>query len=251
MDPVVSPWQSPYSCFDNNSIFYSDPFGDVVIRPKYYKDAVKYAKSHHLIGTKLGFDKKGKATLDWVSEDAVVHSVSFGHRKNVQNNSLRIQSPTQSPLNSRGGDGAELARRIINSGRVTFSNLHPAPPNPQFRDDDANADDNINDAASGNQVHTSAYGHARGVLVNLNPRLLSMIDGLSGEYTLGISELAGARHSSTSRHYAGIAVDITSINGIIISSRNPYYRALMNRARAMGATEVLGPGTANHGGIYS
>lgn len=152
-----------------------------------------------------------------------------------------------SSQNSGNLSGADLANRIIQGGRVSFNSVHPAPPNPRFRDDLANADDNIRDAAAGLKVHTSVYGNAKGVLVVLNPRLLRLLDGLSQNYTLEISELAGAKHSSNSRHYAGIAMDITKINGKPVSSKNPYYRQLMEKARQMGATEVLGPGSPNHG----
>jgi hypothetical protein len=75
-----------------------------------------------------------------------------------------------------------------------------------------------------------------------------MLEQLSQIYILEVSELAGARHGINSRHYAGIAVDIIKINGRPVNAGNPYYRKLMINARQLGATEVLGPGTVNHGG---
>src|SRR5262249_53731016 len=133
------------------------------------------------------------------------------------------------------------AQRLMSSGRIRFADRHPGPPNPRYADDMANADDNIRDAAAGGQVHTSEYGHARGRMVTLDPRLLHLLEQLSAEYDLSVSELAGARHGDNSRHYVGIAVDITAINGRAVGFNNPFYRQLMARARALGATEVLGP----------
>jgi RHS repeat-associated protein len=149
---------------------------------------------------------------------------------------------TGNAAGSTVGSG-NLAARLMNSNRITFSHTHP---NRQHPDDMANADDNIRDAATGGMVHTSEYGHARGVMVALDPRLLTMLEQLSREYTFNIIELAGARHSGNSRHYAGIAVDITEINGIPVTASNPFYRQMMRRARELGASEVLGPGNPDH-----
>lgn len=96
-------------------------------------------------------------------------------------------------------------------------------------------------------MYTSVYVHAKGKKVLLNNGMLIMLNYLSRDYTFTISELAGAKHSSTSRHYIGKAVDITVINGVNVSLKNVHVKAFMNRARALGATEVLGPGSPGHG----
>lgn len=147
-----------------------------------------------------------------------------------------------------GSSNNNVASLLMNSGRVTFGTLHPAPPSPLFRDDLANADDNIRDAAHGKMVYTSDYGHARGKLTELSPKMLSMLYNLSNDYTYTISELAGAKHSASSRHYIGKAVDITVINGVQVSHKNVHVKAFMEKAKKLGATEVLGPGRPGHGG---
>lgn len=138
---------------------------------------------------------------------------------------------------------AELAQRLIRGGRVGFAATHA---NRRFANDDANADDNIRDAAAGRAARTSVYGDAHGRPVNINPRLLSIIDALSQTYRLGISEIAGGDHSTNSQHYQGNAVDINSINGIHVTENNPYFRQLMRDARRLGIGLTIGPPSAGH-----
>jgi len=65
-------------------------------------------------------------------------------------------------------------------------------------------------------------------------------------WIIRVTEFAGGSHSSRSRHYLGVAVDIDYINGVKVGYGNPYYKRYMQRARELGATEVLGPGDRNH-----
>jgi RHS repeat-associated protein len=160
--------------------------------------------------------------------------------------SANSSNTTRARTNTANDDAATLARQIIQSGRVTFGSTHPAPPNPADRNDAANADDNIRDAANGMPAHTSFYGPAKGKVVRIDPRILRILDQLSREYVLVISEITGGAHSANSRHYAGLAIDITSINGIPVTKNNPLFRQLMERARELGATEVIGPGSKGH-----
>jgi RHS repeat-associated protein len=142
----------------------------------------------------------------------------------------------------------DLAQSLIDSKKVTFGSLHPSPSKPIYKDDKANAIDNIIDAANGKLVYTSEYGHAKGVQVDIKPELLTMLNKLADKYSFSISEIAGARHGFGSRHYSGIAVDITSINGKNADINNPFLKSFMKDARNLGATEVLGPPTENHNG---
>jgi|GEM_PF-585464 len=151
--------------------------------------------------------------------------------------------PGAPPARQGGNATQQLAQRLVNSGTVTFAGRHADADHPN---DNANADDNIHDAAAGRRVNTSEYGHARGRQVDLDPRLLTMLNQLAQEFHLGISEIAGGRHSENSRHYSGIAVDINSINGQPVNIRNPDFRRLMQRARQLGATEVIGPPSEGH-----
>ena len=152
--------------------------------------------------------------------------------------------PGAQPARQGGNGTQELAQRLINTGRVTFASRHVDNNHPN---DMANADDNIHDAAAGNPVHTSEYGHAGGRTVNLDPALLRMLNQLALEFHLGISEIAGGRHGeASSRHYIGVAVDINSIDGQPVSISNPSVQRLMQRARELGATEIIGPPKKNH-----
>lgn len=115
--------------------------------------------------------------------------------------------------------------------------------------DSATALQNMQDAASGRMSARSSYSVAPGGYCYLQEDMLKGMISLANQgYTIAISEVAGGGHSRTSRHYLGVAYDVTHINGIKVSYSNPYYRAYMAKARALGATEVLGPGDRNHSG---
>jgi hypothetical protein len=76
-----------------------------------------------------------------------------------------------------------------------------------------------------------------------------MLDGmqtLGGEYDFSVSEIAGGVHGPTSRHYVGVAFDVTKISGDDVSASNTTVPAFKARGTALGATEVLGPGDPGH-----
>jgi RHS repeat-associated protein len=242
---------SPYTYVENNPIIYNDPFGLSKEDPR------KRLPDVTVVGIRHRSKKKSSTAPQHLPQTAKPLQLLPNSKSQSSNNNLTTEifpDLTKFEINNliiqdvQEISFSNIAEELINSGKISFSKIHPAPPNPRFRDDLANANDNIQDAARGQQVHTSVYGHARGAFVTLDPRLLSLLKILSQHYTLGISELAGARHSANSRHYAGIAVDITSINGRAVGLNNPYYRQLMRMAKELGAAEVLGPGQSNHGG---
>lgn len=144
---------------------------------------------------------------------------------------------------------AQLARQLISGGRVSFTSSHSSGCG---KGDGADAASNINDAANGRVARRSAYDcssthpSAPGGTVALHESMLRGMLELSKSYTFQITEIAGGQHSGTSRHYAGVAFDVNEINGQHVSASHPHYRDFMNRARALGATEVLGPGSAGH-----
>jgi len=83
--------------------------------------------------------------------------------------------------------------------------------------------------------------------VRLDPLMLRAIKILAKEgYRFRVTVLAGASHSSKSRHYAGLAFDVDHLNGFKISDSHPYWRRFLQRCRELGATETLGPGDAGH-----
>jgi RHS repeat-associated protein len=142
----------------------------------------------------------------------------------------------------------ELAQEIKNSGKITFGTLHPSPDSGFSRDDDANANDNINDAAKNEAAKTSPYSHVGSKDVFLSKDMLVGLIKLSENYTFNISEITGGKHGSSSRHYIGIAVDINQINGKKVNSSNSDFKQFMSDAKEIGFEEVLGPGNPDHSG---
>ena len=136
---------------------------------------------------------------------------------------------------------AHAAAQIRNSSRISLLTFHVSGVR-----DAATARQNIVDTANGGRARRSSYGTAPGGSVWLDLRMLRGMIDLSQRWTFRVTEIAGGSHSAGSRHYAGVAIDVDMIGGRAVNSGNPYYRAFMARARALGATEVLGPGDSGH-----
>ncbi len=138
-----------------------------------------------------------------------------------------------------------LAKEVLSRpNQFTFANYHSSG-----NKDNATAIQNIQAAAAGHASKRSSYGRSPGGYTYLKEEMLVGMLKLSDMgYSIRISEFAGGEHSSRSRHYLGVAYDLTHINGVKVSWNNPYYREYMKKARALGATEVLGPGDRNHSG---
>ncbi|AVT40278.1 hypothetical protein C6W10_31795 [Plantactinospora sp. BB1] len=103
---------------------------------------------------------------------------------------------------------------------------------------------NIVDTAAGLPASTSDFSHVGRTSVNLD---LDMLRGilslhLSNGFNFRVTAIAGSRHGANSRHYAGKAFDVDTINGTRVTSTNPFNQAFKDACRAYGATEVLGPG---------
>ena len=113
--------------------------------------------------------------------------------------------------------------------------------------DDASAKRNLTQSAEGRPAKLSYYGNAPGGAVKLDLRMLRALLILAYEgYEFRITELAGGSHSSTSRHYAGVAFDVDHLDGVKIRRGHPTYRDFLNRCRELGATELFGPGHRGH-----
>ena len=116
------------------------------------------------------------------------------------------------------------------------------------RNDGADARSNIADTALGRQAKRSSYENAPGGRVSLSFPLLEGLKAFSEDHTFRVTALAGGSHSARSRHYLGVGFDIDMLDGAPVTIDHPGFRDFMARARAMGATEVLGPGNTGHGG---
>ncbi|MGI8966979.1 MAG: peptidoglycan-binding domain-containing protein, partial [Limisphaerales bacterium] len=140
-------------------------------------------------------------------------------------------------------DRQELAEKIRDNSRIYLATTHTSGVI-----DSANARQTIVDTANGNQAKRSAYGTAPGGSVWLDPRMLDCMDKLEGVYgySYSVSETSGGSHSSGSYHYDGTAFDVYIINGVGVSSSNPYWSTFNQRCRDMGSIESLGPGCPGH-----
>jgi chitosanase len=153
---------------------------------------------------------------------------------------------TPASLRASRATRSELAADILASPNIGLATVHVSGIS-----DNANARQNIRDTANGLAARRSNYGNAPGGTVLLDVNMLSGLLALAEDYEIEISELCGASHSATSRHYKGKVADITHINGIHIHNNpsNPGFgtqREFQERCRDLGANEVLGPGDAGH-----
>lgn len=135
----------------------------------------------------------------------------------------------------------QLAQQIRNSGKVTFATVHVSGVR-----DEATASHNIIQTAQGLPAKRSSYGTAPGGQVWLNVSMLQGMLALLGQYTFRVSELVGGSHTSGSRHYYGIVFDVDIINGRLVSASHPSLAAFVQRARQLGAHDILKPGDAGH-----
>ena len=135
-----------------------------------------------------------------------------------------------------------LALSLLESPNVQFANYHVSG-----RRDNATALDNMKQTAAGVPAARSSYGRAPGGYTQLSPDMLKAMKVLSDQgYRFHLTSIAGSSHSSRSRHYLGVAFDVNTINGVPIRRGSPYWRDFLNKCRAMGATELLGPGDPAH-----
>lgn len=110
---------------------------------------------------------------------------------------------------------------------------------------------NIRDTAAGLQATRSSGPKLPGGTVNLDLGMLNALNALTRapySYTFRVTAFAGGTHGvgSRSRHYAGTAVDIDTINGVAVDRNHPKYKEFMQACKDLGATEVLGPPTKDH-----
>jgi uncharacterized Zn-binding protein involved in type VI secretion len=135
----------------------------------------------------------------------------------------------------------QLANVIRNNPRIHLANRHVSG-----RRDTATPQQEIDQAAAGNQVDRSHYENAPGGRTNLDRDMLTGMNDMSKDHELDVSEIAGGSHSGNSRHYSGLGFDVTAIDGNPVNASNSLNGDIMNAGRDLGATEVLGPGAPGH-----
>lgn len=142
-------------------------------------------------------------------------------------------------------DRAALAARVQSHRQITLWSYSPITSGSS---DGADARSNIRDTAAGKPVKRSSYGNAPGSSVYLATRMLEGMLATADRYSFRVTSIAGGSHSRTSRHYAGISFDADIIDGRSVRSRgsDSTVRGFMQNCRNLGATEVLGPGSAGH-----
>ena len=130
--------------------------------------------------------------------------------------------------------------------RYLDGRLDLLPVQVSGRNDGVDARSNIADTALGRDAKLSTYGNAPGGRVPLTFSLLEGLKSLSEEFSFRLTALVGGSHSSRSRHYLGVGMDVDTIDGVRVDKDHPKFRDFMNKARQLGATEVLGPGSRGH-----
>ncbi len=136
----------------------------------------------------------------------------------------------------------ELANKVINHPNIGLSKLHT-----NGIKDSATPYLNVVDFGKGRPSKLSSYGRAPGGTTEISEVLLQVMLALANRgFKFRITEIAGGQHSFSSRHYLGLAFDINELNSRPVNNRNPYYKRFMALCRKLGATEVLGPGDADH-----
>ncbi|MBN9088335.1 MAG: chitosanase [Reyranella sp.] len=144
-------------------------------------------------------------------------------------------------VDAAASSAVSLAQQILADTGISLATAH-ASGIP----DQATARQNIVDTAAGRPASRSSYQGAPGGTVSLDIRMLGGVVALAQQYTFAVSEFCGGSHSANSRHYAGVTADFNIINGRHVSPGHPDVPAFMARCRALGATEVLGPGFPGH-----
>jgi zinc D-Ala-D-Ala carboxypeptidase len=138
---------------------------------------------------------------------------------------------------------AMLAIQIIVNPNITLATGHVSGVK-----DNADATDDVVQSIFLMRAHRSCYENAPCGDVGLSLDLMRGMIELAKVYQYEISEIAGGSHSKGSRHYAGVAMDVTKINGLPVSSKNKLVAPFMRKCKSLGATEVLGPGAPGHSG---
>lgn len=136
------------------------------------------------------------------------------------------------------------ARRVAHDPDVTLLASHPGAE----QDAASTAEANIDDTARDEPARTSTFSDVGASEVPLDGEMLSGMVALSQDedHSFRVTEIAGGDHRTDSAHYEGSAFDVDVVDGMKVGAANPSVREFMNDCRALGATEVYGPGDPDH-----
>jgi hypothetical protein len=161
----------------------------------------------------------------------------------------KVHDPVDTFVPSKPGPADEARRTELGQtlwDRYLNGQIDLLPVQVSGRNDGADARSNIADTALGRAAKRSSYGNAPGGRVSLTLSLLEGLESLSDDFNFRVTALVGGSHSSRSRHYLGVGLDVDTIDGQRVNKDHPRFQEFMAKARALGATEVLGPGSRGH-----
>ena len=139
-------------------------------------------------------------TTHWAAaEDCSCHDI---HPSDPVDVFTPVCSTTEADEQMRTALGQTLWDRYLD-GRLEL-----LPVQVSGRNDGADARSNIADTALGRQAKRSSYETAPGGRVSLSFSLLEGMVELGNDFDFRVTALAGGSHSSRSRHYLGVALDV-------------------------------------------
>ncbi|PTA68622.1 peptidoglycan-binding protein [Deinococcus arcticus] len=131
---------------------------------------------------------------------------------------------------STGGTGttASLASQILNNSRITLGTSSSTV--------NGNPRQNIVDTAAGRLATRGCASNANcGLTVALKRSMLQGLASMGANNSMYITSIAGGVHSTYSDHYAGLALDIGTWNGVSLASPNSAHTAARNACIAAGS----------------
>jgi hypothetical protein len=134
---------------------------------------------------------------------------------------------------------SQAATRIISNARITPATVHQSTVV-----DNANARQNLIDAANGLLAKRSSYTDegitGPGGETALTISLFNGIEYLAARFEIDISEIAGGVHSPTSSHYDGNTMDVNSVDDVSVRNMDPSQcQAFEDSCRVAGRTYIL------------
>lgn len=161
----------------------------------------------------------------------------------------KLKSAANTPTLGDLAGKSYLALKIVMNPKITFATKHVSG---KGGDDAANSHDNIWRTLLFKPANRSSYKDGAqtgpGGTAYLDDRMLKGMLGLADKFSFHVSEIAGGVHGSNSKHYSGIGFDVVKINGSPVSAKDNTFKEFMKQAKALGASEVLGPGSPGHDG---